>query len=86
MLSRAQGKSLVGIDDINWHEPQPIDQEDIFNMYNRVIDYNFLMNQQVFSSLIKHHRSVYSKVNTDFIALERQTFHQNRANETKTSK
>lgn len=55
-----------------YHDPKPIKSDDIYEMYTRVIEESFHESQQMFKKTIHNHRSIYAKVNTDFVALEKK--------------
>ena len=38
-------KSVAGKEEPKWHEPVPINPDDVYEMYTRVMEENFLINQ-----------------------------------------
>jgi hypothetical protein len=49
-----------------------MNSEDIDDLYSRMIELNLQCNQKLYTKIINHDRSVFSKVNTNFVELEKQ--------------
>lgn len=55
-----------------YHFPNPIRPEDVFDMYTRIIEEDFAKNMQNYTTTVQHPLSVFAKVNTDFVELEKK--------------
>lgn len=56
----------------NYHVPTPFKSDDIFQMYNKVIEEDFAFNQQLYSTTIKNKFSVFANAKNDYVEVQKK--------------